>query len=372
VKTALYILLCLILLSGGVFACSSGGGGDPSTHSTSSGEPSSGQADDDDDDDDTDDDSADDDFEWTGPGTWVSRAPLAMPRSSLSAVAVNGLVYAIGGFNFLLVPDRPLSSVEVYDPATDSWSEGVPLPDPRGAATAVSLGGKIYVAGGFAYEGSSNWFLDRTDVFDPQTGQWTQLPSLSTGRSLAAGSVFEEEFLVLGGRNDEAKAFQTLNAVEAYNPTIAVWSALAPLPGPREAPAAVSASGFVWLAGGWDGTPSGYLHDLLRYDPAMGTWDDVDDLSMPRCSLASALLGNRYAVFVGGYLDAWPPFPDAVDVYDTQAGAWVEATPLPAGRGGSGAAVVDGRLFVIGGADYDEPTHTAWYPRPDVWEFILD
>jgi hypothetical protein len=36
----------------------------------------------------------------------------------------------------------------VYDPATDTWIEGVPLPDFRAALTVSTVNGKIYAIGG--------------------------------------------------------------------------------------------------------------------------------------------------------------------------------------------------------------------------------
>jgi hypothetical protein len=37
---------------------------------------------------------------------------------------------------------------EVYDPATDSWQPGPPLPTPRHGLAAQVVGGRLYVIGG--------------------------------------------------------------------------------------------------------------------------------------------------------------------------------------------------------------------------------
>lgn len=50
--------------------------------------------------------------------TWMPRAGLCEPRASLSAVAVDDKIFALGGHNGL----NALRSVEIYDVDTNSWS----------------------------------------------------------------------------------------------------------------------------------------------------------------------------------------------------------------------------------------------------------
>jgi Kelch motif len=54
-----------------------------------------------------------------------------------------------------------LSSVEVYDPRTGSWSYLTSLTTRRSGVSAVLLGDKIYVLGGF--DGQERW--DRSNKF---------------------------------------------------------------------------------------------------------------------------------------------------------------------------------------------------------------
>lgn len=75
-----------------------------------------------------------------------------------------------------------LRSVEVYDPATDTWSERSPMPEGRHAmAAALGADGKIYVVGGaVSYSepvGSRSVF-----VYDPETDRWSEGPPLRHGR----------------------------------------------------------------------------------------------------------------------------------------------------------------------------------------------
>jgi hypothetical protein len=104
---------------------------------------------------------------------WQSEAAMPAPKADFSLVAIEGQLYAIGGL-------RDDASVFVFDPETSEWStleapEGITR---RGTA-AVVIDGRVHVLGGATAEGA----VDRHDVFDPQSGEWTTGPALPGGRS---------------------------------------------------------------------------------------------------------------------------------------------------------------------------------------------
>ena len=55
-----------------------------------------------------------------------------------------------------------LDSVDVYDPAADTWSASLPLPTPRGDCRAETLGGQVFVVGGVPLQPD-------VEVYDPGT-----------------------------------------------------------------------------------------------------------------------------------------------------------------------------------------------------------
>ena len=65
----------------------------------------------------------------------------------VSGTVVGGKIYAIGGWTDLLVR-QPLSTVEVYDPETDTWTKEADLSIPRSYLSASVVNGKIYAIGG--------------------------------------------------------------------------------------------------------------------------------------------------------------------------------------------------------------------------------
>src|SRR5258706_15019667 len=79
-------------------------------------------------------------------------------RGSPVAVTVGDRMYVIGGATTppgsketAVHPQRPhisVSTVEEYDPATNTWRQRAAMPTPRNHATAGVVNGKVYVIGG--------------------------------------------------------------------------------------------------------------------------------------------------------------------------------------------------------------------------------
>ena len=66
--------------------------------------------------------------EVSGPGDWRTIAPLNTARTNLGTATLDGIVYAVGGYD----DTSTLDVVETFDPRTGSWSRSPHLPQPRG------------------------------------------------------------------------------------------------------------------------------------------------------------------------------------------------------------------------------------------------
>ena len=125
------------------------------------------------------------------------------------------------------------------------------------------------------------------------------------------------------------------------------WRTHAPLPEPRSEVAAAAAGGEVVVAGGFlaDGTTSARVD---AFKPATNSWRRLPDLPVA-VNHAMAASDGRRVIVVGGY-------SGAIGAGQITRGAWILTgarwSPLPAlpeGRAAGGAAVVAGRLYVVGG-----------------------
>ena len=75
---------------------------------------------------------------------WIEVGNLIQARSFHACAVLSGKVYSIGGEDSGDIQ----SSVEVYDPATQTWSEGPALPYGLSIEQAITFDNNLYVLGG--------------------------------------------------------------------------------------------------------------------------------------------------------------------------------------------------------------------------------
>jgi N-acetylneuraminic acid mutarotase len=112
---------------------------------------------------------------------WVTRAPIPTARNHFGSALFNGKVYCIGGAKKQDAAETALATVEIYDPATNTWSRGKSMPTPRALImSGVTVhNGRIIVAGG---ETHFNGATRQVTSYNPATNTWTQLQQLPSAR----------------------------------------------------------------------------------------------------------------------------------------------------------------------------------------------
>ena len=78
--------------------------------------------------------------------------------------ALDKKIYVIGGMD---EDYESLSSVDCYDPNTNTWSQMANMNIARAAYSLVSLHGRLYAIGGAD--------VDSVEVYDPDNNTWTLL-----------------------------------------------------------------------------------------------------------------------------------------------------------------------------------------------------
>jgi hypothetical protein len=195
---------------------------------------------------------------------WSAAASMPTARSRLAVVAgPDGKIYAIGGSTTSTLDlTGYCNAVEVYDPATNLWATAAPINTPRVGLAAASSGGKIYAFGGYGKPpGYTARYLLTVEVYDPANNTWSSAASMKSARyGLAATAASNGAIYLLGGKN-ESSVPPSNN--EEYLPSSGA-SNIAELPsGQRSELAAVSMNGLgdllYVLGGGNQWTPRGDL-----------------------------------------------------------------------------------------------------------------
>jgi N-acetylneuraminic acid mutarotase len=153
--------------------------------------------------------------------------------------ANDGRIYVLGGSSSVNL-GSPMTTAEIFDPGTQTWSTGVPLPKARAEfGAALGSDGRIYIAGNGTYNSgacdcSSGALTACADVttaaFDPQKNAWVATANLNVGRvapAMVAGH--DGRLYVLGGYGAYFPAQNgacqgALGTAEVYTPGIDAWT----------------------------------------------------------------------------------------------------------------------------------------------------
>ena len=137
-----------------------------------------------------------------GTDTWAKAQSMNCGRCSAAINVVNGEIYAIGGLGSHPIQDQSdlfLSNVEVFNPKTNQWEEKTEMPAPKALHTASVLDGKIYVIGGYFKENSEFKKLSTIEIYDPATDHWTQVPDMPVGKWGHKTEVIDGQIYIFGG-----------------------------------------------------------------------------------------------------------------------------------------------------------------------------
>ncbi|GME48128.1 kelch repeat-containing protein [Neofusicoccum parvum] len=178
---------------------------------------------------------------------------------------------------------------------------------------------------------------------------------------------------IVGGITPNASAkvapFSSTDLVQLYSITDDTWRTVAPLPKRLNHPNVAAANGKIYVFGGFDDGGEERermlaVPDSWVYDPATDAWSSIPPLQVARAQAALAEFDGKIFV-AGGFteliLNDQVPLPatlDHVSVFDTDTLTWVtdyipeKAKNLPEPRDHARAAVVDEKMYVIGGFNF--------------------
>ncbi|MBA2434048.1 MAG: hypothetical protein H0V54_03000 [Chthoniobacterales bacterium] len=127
-----------------------------------------------------------------GEGSWTQKQDLNTARALPAVAAVNGKIYAVGG----QTPDNGvIDTVEEFDPVANTWTiKRSRMPHPRLNPGAAVLDGKIYVVGG-----RTDVLVASVDVYDPALDLWTTGLPLPTARRGLGAAVVDNNLYAIGG-----------------------------------------------------------------------------------------------------------------------------------------------------------------------------
>lgn len=223
--------------------------------------------------------------------SWREEAPLTVPRSGCAAVGLGDHVYVVGGCS---ADGEDLSSVERFDLEKKAWEVLPPLHSGRDELAAAAADGRVFAIGGSCLVWPVRHVIDAVECFDPVAHSWELLPSLSRERCAASAVSVGSRVFVLGGCDEDGLA---LGSGEQFQVGASSWLPVPSMGRPRCNFAAAAVGGRIYVAGGYDDRMRD-LDIVERFDPATLAWETVSSLTVPRWGARA--VGRGGAIFVVG------------------------------------------------------------------------
>jgi N-acetylneuraminic acid mutarotase len=242
-------------------------------------------------------------------GKWHPLGPTPLEIHHFQPVVFGDRVYVMTAMTGPYPKETPLDSIYIWDPKRDTWEKGPTIPEQRrrGGAGTVVYDGKIYLVAGII-DGHTSGTIPWFDEFDPKTDKWRQLKDAPRARDHFSAIVVGNKLYAVGGRNSSyhepgnfAAFFATvIPEVDVYDFKTKTWSTLADgLPNPTAAGGLVELHGDIYYFGG---------------------------------ESSQALAHN------------------VTQRLDVKTGKWKIMAPLQRGRHGSGAVVINGKIYTAAGS----------------------
>lgn len=283
--------------------------------------------------------------------TW-QRQPGRLPGGNhdLFSVPWQGRLYMAGG----LTGDwgfpggsHVFDELFAYDPARGYWEVITRLSFPRRYSGIAELDGRIWIVGGegeLGARGGPRTTLDVVEIYDPAHGTWTAGPRLNSVRTDPFVMAWGGRIWAIGGACDPGTKLRTVESIGSGEPA---WRWEAPLPEPTRQGGGCALDGILYCVS---------IDGAFAFDTATGAWDDR--FPQPPCPIGQAPLVAAFrgqVWMMGGFRSA------QTYGYDPRTRSWRAGARLPTEQSWGAAAVLDGRLILVGGAHRCELHDTIVY-----------
>jgi N-acetylneuraminic acid mutarotase len=266
-------------------------------------------------------------------------------------------------FIVILIASMFLSACQfpVVGAAENSWTTKKPMPTARGGLGVAVVNGKIYAIGG----SNNDAQLAVNEEYNPVTDTWTTKAAMPTARSGFAIAVYQSKIYCIGGTTGDSDNFVLgfTGVTEVYDPATDKWETKTPMPTPRADLCANFVNGKIYCIGGkkyWGVDPFYQeLNTTEVYDPDKNSWTTKSPMPIPVLGASSAVLDGKIYIIGGSrhFQAGWDLSTVASSqVYDPGADSWSTRTGLPTAESYAAAEATSGvtapqKIYFVGGSN---------------------
>lgn len=254
--------------------------------------------------------------------SWSEGAFTPFQMHHFQAVVFNDLIYVIGAYTGTCCDsENGISHVWTYNPQTNQWNQSHEIPQDRrrGSTGAVVHNNKIYIAGGLEGGHGSpatayNWF----DEYDPITGQWKVMPNAPRKRDHFHAVMHNNKLYLTGGRDtsDGSILNKTISEVDVFDFDTGSWSTLsATLPTPRGGTTSILYRGEILVIGGESGNQQLAYNTTEALNPSSQSWNTLPNLNVGRHGTQATIFDDAIYIAAGAAQVGGAPELNSIERY---------------------------------------------------------
>jgi N-acetylneuraminic acid mutarotase len=288
---------------------------------------------------------------------WGRVADAPVGRVEPETAVVGGKLYAFSGYS----DDswQPTRRVDRYDPVANTWTRLNDMPIGITHAAVSVVGSKVWFAGGYAERvgvyGQQDIAITTVKIYDTATDTWSDGPSLPQQRgSGGMGLINNKLYFTSGEKRDRTNVTETW-MLDLDNQG-AGWQSRAPIPQGRTHFGTVVIDDQLYIMGGQLSidADSTYLSSAYRYNPANDSWTQLANLPLAMSHYSPSTVVHDGKIYLLGGEYQFNVESTQVLEYDPVANSYRTLSPLPVARAAAMAGVIDGKLI------YSSGKHNGW------------
>jgi N-acetylneuraminic acid mutarotase len=293
--------------------------------------------------------------------TYTDAAGLRTARYKHQIVTDNGVMYAVGG------DSTASKTIDAYDAESNTWRFVTGIEHPRSGMKAIAYDGVIYLIGGY----ENGVFQNRVDAYSIADNTWEEKASLPERMERCAAAAVDGTIYVMGGRNDKGLS----NRQYQYDIASDTWTKRANMPVAMMDGALYYLQGRLYLTMGF--TKDGYSQRMYEYNLQGYGWKQKTGIGL---NVTDSKTAMQYASFGVNEQNNIYVLANTVSgqkilsSYDVNSDTWTQREIVTDSISYYDIGILDGTLYVTGGLENGAATGkvtTYEIPNsvmPDFWQ----
>lgn len=270
--------------------------------------------------------------------TYTDAAGLRTARYKHQIVTDNGVMYAVGG------DSTASKTIDAYDAESNTWRFVTGIEHPRAGMKAIAYDGVIYLIGGY----ENGVFQNRVDAYSIADNTWEEKASLSERIERCAVAAVDGVIYVMGGRNDKGLS----NRQYQYDIASDTWTKSANMPVAMMDGALYYLQGRLYLTMGF--TKDGYSQRMYEYNLQGYGWKQKTGIKL---NVTDSKTAMQYASFGVNEQNNIYVLANTVSgqkilsSYDVNSDTWTQREVVTDSISYYDIGILDGTLYVTGGLE---------------------